>query len=72
MVSRSELDHYLKENIEVDSVEFDILRWWKVKSSSFPVLFHMARDILAILFSTVASESAFSFGVEYLTNFVVL
>ncbi|KAJ4808891.1 Zinc finger BED domain-containing protein DAYSLEEPER [Rhynchospora pubera] len=40
--------------------EFDILTWWKMKVPKYPVLSRLARDILAVPISTVASESAFS------------
>nr|GEZ64644.1 zinc finger BED domain-containing protein RICESLEEPER 2 [Tanacetum cinerariifolium] len=40
--------------------EFDILSWWKGRQSQFPVLSIMARDLLSVQASTVASESAFS------------
>ncbi|KAF5796779.1 putative HAT dimerization domain, ribonuclease H-like superfamily [Helianthus annuus] len=36
---------------------FDILKWWKVQQCRYPILAKMARDILAIPVSTVASES---------------
>ncbi|GJV15803.1 zinc finger BED domain-containing protein RICESLEEPER 2 [Tanacetum coccineum] len=39
---------------------FDILSWWKGRQSQFPVLSIMARDLLSVQASTVASESAFS------------
>ena len=39
---------------------FDILAWWKGKEQQFPILFTMARDLLTVQASTVASESAFS------------
>jgi len=39
---------------------FNLLGWWKDKEKYFPVLSRMARDILSIQASTVASESAFS------------
>ncbi|XP_017613423.1 zinc finger BED domain-containing protein RICESLEEPER 3-like [Gossypium arboreum] len=39
--------------------DFDIL-WWKVNNPRFPTLSKMAKDVLAIPVSTVASESAFS------------
>lgn len=58
--SKSELDRYLKEETEEESERFDILNWWKVNSPSFPVLSLIARDVLAIPISTVASESVFS------------
>ncbi|GJX43242.1 zinc finger BED domain-containing protein RICESLEEPER 2 [Tanacetum coccineum] len=38
---------------------FDILSWWKARKSQFPVLAIMARDLLSVQASTVASESAF-------------
>ncbi|XP_025616923.1 zinc finger BED domain-containing protein RICESLEEPER 2-like [Arachis hypogaea] len=58
----SELDRYLNEDCEPDDKPLDILGWWKVNSNLFSVLANMARDILAIPVSTVASESAFSMG----------
>ncbi|KAD2803999.1 hypothetical protein E3N88_37376 [Mikania micrantha] len=39
---------------------FDILAWWKQKETYFPILSAMARDLLSVQASTVASESAFS------------
>ncbi|KAD5802445.1 hypothetical protein E3N88_13805 [Mikania micrantha] len=39
---------------------FDILAWWKQKETHFPILCAMARDLLSVQVSTVASESAFS------------
>ncbi|KAL8519106.1 hypothetical protein ACS0TY_010153 [Phlomoides rotata] len=40
--------------------EFDILTWWKVNTIKYTVLSKVARDVLAISVSTIASESAFS------------
>ncbi|KAL0545746.1 hypothetical protein IC582_015638 [Cucumis melo] len=57
-----EIDIYLLEANVMTEGDFDILQWWKMNSDRFEVLGHMARDILAILVSTVASESAFSTG----------
>ena len=59
---KSELDLYLSESNleETDDGRFDLLRWWKLNSERLPVLSSMARDVLAIPMSTVASESAFS------------
>ena len=37
-----------------------MLTYWKKKSSCYPVLSAMARDILAIPITSVASESTFS------------
>ncbi|KAA0047835.1 transposase [Cucumis melo var. makuwa] len=58
----SEIDIYLLEaNVRTEG-DFDILQWWKMNSDRFEVLGHMARYILAISVSTVASESPFSIG----------
>ncbi|KAE8661495.1 Detected protein of unknown function [Hibiscus syriacus] len=65
----SELDKYLGEAVENYDDEFDILSWWKVNSPRFPVLSNMAKDVLAIPLSTVASESAFSTGGRVLDQF---
>jgi hypothetical protein len=67
--SRTELDRYLAEECEEDSKKFDILAWWKGQSSRFPILSTLARDVLAIPISTVASESAFSTGGRILDDF---
>ena len=39
---------------------FDILSWWKTNQAKYPILSRLARDVLAVQVSTVASESAFS------------
>ncbi|KAF7121224.1 hypothetical protein RHSIM_Rhsim13G0128000 [Rhododendron simsii] len=62
MACKSELEKYLAEASEDDSEKFDVLRWWKLNSSKYPIVSQMARDVLAIPVSTVASESAFSTG----------
>ncbi|KAL0334153.1 UNVERIFIED_CONTAM: Zinc finger BED domain-containing protein RICESLEEPER 2 [Sesamum angustifolium] len=40
--------------------EFDVLEWWRVNSVKYKILSFMARDILAIPITTVASEATFS------------
>jgi hypothetical protein len=57
------------EDVEKMNVNFDILNWWKVNSTKFPVIAQIARDVLAILITTVASESAFSTGGRVLDPF---
>ncbi|CAN1336552.1 Zinc finger BED domain-containing protein RICESLEEPER 2 [Linum perenne] len=59
---KNELDSYLEDNVLRRSDDFDILNWWKANSTKYPTLALIARDILAIPVSTVASESAFSAG----------
>ena len=53
---------YLEDEVEDDYEGFELLKWWKSKSTKYSVLSLMARDILAIPISTVSSESAFSTG----------
>ncbi|GAU23634.1 hypothetical protein TSUD_386230 [Trifolium subterraneum] len=63
-MQKNEVDLYLMENLEKKSPGFDLLNWWKVNSTKYPILAQMARDILVIPLSTIASESAFSTGVS--------
>jgi hypothetical protein len=58
--ARSELDYYLEETLLPRTDGFDILTWWKSNGVKYPTLHDIARDILAIPISTVASESSFS------------
>jgi hypothetical protein len=53
--NKSELETFLAEDTELKDYKFDILGWWKVNSSRFPVLARLAHDVLAIPVSTVAS-----------------
>ena len=46
--------------VPIQAENFQILDWWKVAGTRYPVLRKVARDIYAIPVSTVASESAFS------------
>ena len=52
----------LEASVDPDIEGFDILDWWRVNSSRYRILSQVARDVLAILVSTFASESAFSTG----------
>lgn len=56
---KSELDNYLEEEQLFRSEEFDILAYWKT-NLKYPILQAIARDVLAVPVSIVASESAFS------------
>ncbi|CAN1340611.1 Zinc finger BED domain-containing protein RICESLEEPER 2 [Linum perenne] len=68
----TDLAKYLSEVREVSTDKkqrFDVLAYWKASALRFPILSEMARDVLAILISSVASESAFSTGGRVLSNF---
>ena len=67
--SKSEVERYLADCVEEDSPNFSILNWWKVNSSKYRLLSKVARDVLAIHLSTVASESTFSTGGRVLNPF---
>ncbi|XP_011080812.1 zinc finger BED domain-containing protein RICESLEEPER 2-like [Sesamum indicum] len=65
---KSELDIYLEENCYIfekdkkDGKDFDVLEWWRVHALKYKILSILARDILAIAITTVASEATFSAG----------
>nr|XP_016483587.1 PREDICTED: zinc finger BED domain-containing protein RICESLEEPER 2-like [Nicotiana tabacum]XP_016483588.1 PREDICTED: zinc finger BED domain-containing protein RICESLEEPER 2-like [Nicotiana tabacum] len=67
--SKSELEKYLTEEVENEIADGNILLWWKVNSPRFPILAEMARDVLSIPISSVASECAFSTGGRILDSF---
>ena len=55
------MEHYLLDGNEDEEFEnFDILMWWKVNSSKYQVLSQVARDVLDVPISTVATEYDFS------------
>ncbi|XP_057454143.1 zinc finger BED domain-containing protein RICESLEEPER 2-like [Lotus japonicus] len=58
---KSDLERYLDDEIvdSDDNSDFNILDWWKSNSSKYRILSIIARDVLAIPVSTVASESCF-------------
>ena len=55
--------------VEGGDVKFKILGWWKANSDRYQVLSKLARDVLAVPVSTVASKSAFSTGGRILDPF---
>ncbi|KAL4579496.1 hypothetical protein LXL04_015645 [Taraxacum kok-saghyz] len=58
----SEVEIYLGDAREKRDQKFDLLGWLKTNSIKFPILSKLARNVLAMPISTVASESAFSTG----------
>nr|GEW72430.1 hypothetical protein [Tanacetum cinerariifolium] len=63
---KSDLDVYLEDGCHMcaqeDNKNFNILDWWKNHESKYGILSKLARDILAIRITTVASEATFSAG----------
>ena len=59
METKSDIENYLLDNLE-KLTSFDILDWWKLNTSKYPILSKMARDLLAIPISIVAFEFACS------------
>ena len=58
---KNDVDNYLAEEpLNPMTVSFNILLWWKDNSVRYKTLSLIAKDVLAIPVSTVASESAFS------------
>ena len=68
---QSQLDMYLEEAaLDIDYTEhLDVLQWWKNTRHKFPELSVMARDLLSIPITTVASESSFSIGSRVLNKY---
>ena len=58
----TELSSYLDVGVirVQNASNFDLLAWWNQNESVYPVLATMARDLLTIPMSSVASEQAFS------------
>nr|KAJ0217193.1 hypothetical protein LSAT_V11C300123950 [Lactuca sativa] len=57
---KNELERYLEEDTLPQIHEFDVLGLWKLNGVKYPTLCLIAKDILAIPISTVASKSFFS------------
>ena len=67
----AKLDLYLEEQnliLKSNNNNFNILGWWQANASCFPSLSELARIILMIPMTLVASESAFSTGGRVLDN----
>lgn len=62
-----EFEQYLIDPLHPRSCSdpFDVLAWWKNNTLRYPSVASMARDILAIPITSVASESASRISVKY-------
>ena len=71
IIGKSEVDVYLDEPTidDEESEDFDVLKYWKTNEKKFHMLSIMARDVLSIPITTVASESAFSKGGRVLSKY---
>ncbi|KAL4581402.1 hypothetical protein LXL04_017616 [Taraxacum kok-saghyz] len=65
----TELDSYLNKPSIKYNKNFYILSWWKLNELRYPIVAQMAKDILGIQISTVASESTFSTGRQVITDY---
>lgn len=61
-VERSPLDLYLTDPKMDRTTKLNILDFWKEKEHRYKELSHLARDIVSVPLTTVASESTFSIG----------
>ncbi|KAK1382856.1 zinc finger BED domain-containing protein RICESLEEPER 2-like [Heracleum sosnowskyi] len=66
---KSELDKYLEEKRLNRALDVHVLDYWSTNQFRFPNIALMARDVLTIPISTVASESAFSVGGRVLDQY---
>ena len=66
---KSQLELYLGEPRVRRTEKMDVLAYWRAYQYRYPELASMARDVLTIPVSTVASESAFSTGGRVLDQY---
>ncbi|XP_071705405.1 zinc finger BED domain-containing protein DAYSLEEPER-like [Rutidosis leptorrhynchoides] len=65
---KSQLDLYLVEPSLDRKMDIDVLHYWRENQGRYPQLALMARDILSIPITTVASESSFSIGGQIISK----
>ncbi|KAL5715186.1 hypothetical protein ACHQM5_017046 [Ranunculus cassubicifolius] len=68
-LQKTQLEMYLEEPRRKIHEPLDVLDYWKSNQFRYPELARMARDILSIPISTVASEAAFSVGGRVIDQF---
>ncbi|XP_039051633.1 zinc finger BED domain-containing protein DAYSLEEPER-like [Hibiscus syriacus] len=67
--TKSELDQYLEESLLLREQDFNILSWWKLNKTKYPILWRMASDIMSIPFSTVNPDSIFDTERKKMNNY---
>lgn len=65
----SDLDKYLEEPVFPRNFDFNIFNWWKVHMPRYPILSMMARDVISVPMSTIASESSYRTGGRVLDQY---
>jgi len=68
-LSKTELETYLEEKKLPRVDDMDVLNYWCTNQFRFLILSQMARDVLSIPLSIVASESVFSIEGRVLNAF---
>ncbi|XP_016466730.1 zinc finger BED domain-containing protein DAYSLEEPER [Nicotiana tabacum] len=70
-IGKTQLDTYLEEAtlVRKTNPNLDVLGFWKDNMHRYPELSLMARDVLSIPLTTVASESTFSIGGRVIGRF---
>lgn len=63
------LTMYLEEPELPRKTKIDVLQYWKENQARFPRLALLARDLLSVQITTVASESSFSIGGRILSKY---
>ena len=60
----NEMTRYLQVDLTFmtmkEQLDMNILQWWNHQENRFPIISQIARDILSVPVSTIASESTFS------------
>ena len=66
----TDIDRYLSVETILfeDNEDLKILKWWKNQQLKYPVLSIIARDVLTVFMSTVASEAIFSAGYRVISK----
>lgn len=68
--SKSKIDRYIAEDQETDHPKFNLLEWWLFNALIFSILLELARDVLAILISSVALKCTYRIDGCILDRFI--